>query len=327
MQDILANIRDLYGITVSSSEKVTKGFLSENHILSDGKSKFFLKKYRFDNANRIAEVHASKKYFADGGIPVILPMPLLDGKTFFEYKSSYYALFPFVEGKHLERGNLTEAAIISLGRMLGKIHLLGRESKLVVGHKFRIEDEEKTRKKIEEILAKVAEVTIPTDFDKAALENVLVKKELLLKNRMTFENLGLACDHLIHGDYLDHNVFFDEKGNVQWVFDFEKTNYSPRTFELFRSMVYSFLSADVTKPDLEGARKYLNAYSSVYPVSKDELRRGLRLYFVKIIHGFWVEDEHYVKGNSRVDQFIFNDCAKIRYISENLDSLIDVLVK
>lgn len=327
MKELLIKINNLYGINVSSSEKVAKGFLSDNYFLSDGTKKFFLKKYRFDNSKRIEEVHCSKKYFADGGIPIILPMSHSEGNTFFEYEGVYYALFPFIDGKHLERGELTETAIVSLGQMLGEIHLLGKESKLAIDDHFKIENEEKTSKKIEDILAKISEVEQPNYFDKVALENVQMKKELLLKNTMTFESLGLSSDHLIHGDFLDHNVFFDDNDNVKWVFDLEKTNYSPRTYELFRSMVYGLLSADVTEIDLDNAKKYIDAYSSIYPITKDEIKKGLQLYFVKTIHGFWVESEHYLKGNTRVDHFLFDDHKRVKYLSENLDSMIDFLTK
>lgn len=327
MKEILFKINHLYGISISSFEKVTKGFLSENYILKGDNAKFFLKKYRFDNPNRISEIHASKKYFSDGGVPVILPIPLLDGNTFFEYEVAYYALFPFVEGKQIERDELTEPAIISLGEMLGKIHLLGKDSKLIVDDYFKIENEEKTFKKIEDILTKIQEINQPSEFDKVALENVQMKKELILKNKVTFESLDLSCDHLIHGDYLDHNVFFNEHDNVKWVFDFEKTNYSPRTYELFRSMLYDLLSVDVTKTDLENAKKYLDAYSSVYPISKYEIKRGLQLYFVKATRGFWVESEHYLKNNFRVDHFLFDDYRRIKYLSENLEFLGDFLTQ
>ncbi|MEX0931883.1 MAG: phosphotransferase [Candidatus Paceibacterota bacterium] len=327
MEGIIKKINELYELEVSFSERVEKGFLSDNYFLSDGKTRFFLKKYRFDNPNRVAEVRASKKYFSDGGIPIILPIPLLGGKTFFEYENSYYALFPFVEGKHRERGELTETAIISLGRMLGKIHLLGKESKLLIEDRFKIKNKEETLNKIENILTKVSEINSPSDFDRVALENMRMKKNLLLENTMTFESLGLSCDHLIHGDYLEHNVFFDEDDSVKWVFDLEKTNYSPRTYELFRSMIYGLFSTDVTGVDLENARKYMDAYSGVYPISKDEIRRGLQLYFVKTIHSFWVESEHYLKGNTRVDHFLFDDHRRIKYLSKNLDELINVLTE
>ncbi len=327
MEEILRKINELYQLDVSSSEKVEKGFLSDNYFLSNSKTKFFLKKYRFDNGNRIIEVHSSKKYFADGGIPVILPISQIDGSTLFEHEGSYYALFPFVKGRHIDRGNLTETSIASLGKMLGKIHHLGKESKLVIDDRFKIENREKVFKKIEDILEKISEVSSPDDFDKVALENVKMKRGLLLKNSITFEELGLHSDHLIHGDYLDHNVFFDEQDKVQWVFDFEKTNYSPRTYEFFRSMVYGLLCAEVTETDLKNARKYLDAYSSIYPISNDEVKRGLQLYFLKTIHGFWVESEHYLKGNTRVDHFLFDDHKRIKYLSDNLDELISALTK
>lgn len=320
IEKLLEKINDLYAIKVTSSEKVTKGFLSENYFLSDGKNKFFLKKYRFDNSERVAEIHASKKYFAGGGIPVILPIPLLDSKTFFEDNGAYYALFPFVDARNLETGSLTPNAIVSLGQTLGRIHLLGRDSKLVINDHFKIENEEKTFIKIENILSKIPKADKQSDFDKIALLNIELKRDLLLKTQFknaTISDFGLECDHLIHGDYLDQNVFFDDNDNVNWVFDFEKTNYSPRTYELFRSMIYGFLSAEnITSSDLNNVKKYLEAYSSVYPISKDEIKRGLELYFFKMIHGFWVEGEHYLKNNTRVDHFLQNDYWRVKYLSD-----------
>jgi Ser/Thr protein kinase RdoA (MazF antagonist) len=324
-QLLRAQISKLYALNLTSYEKVAKGFLSDNYFLKDQDSKFFLKKYRFDNSKRIAEVHASKKYFADGGIPVILPIQLLDGTTFFLHDNAYYALFPFINGRHIERGELTENAIISLGKMLGKVHLLGKDAKLEIDDTFKIENREKTFKKIEDVLSKIKEKAVLDDFDNAALNNVEMKKDLLLKNMLTFESIGLKCDHLIHGDYLDHNVFFGKDDSIEYVFDFEKTNYSPRTYELFRSMVYGIFTAEVTPKDLENAKKYVGAYSSVYPISKDEIERGLQLYFLKTIHGFWVEGEHYLKNNNRVDHFLFDDSRRIKYLSENLETLSDFL--
>lgn len=122
MENLISKINHLYGLQLHSSEKVTKGFLSENHILLSDNNKYFLKKYRFDRQERIEEIHSAKKYFADGGIPVILPITNTEGNTFFLFENGYFALFPFVSGIQLERGTLTDTAIISLGKMLGKIH-------------------------------------------------------------------------------------------------------------------------------------------------------------------------------------------------------------
>ncbi len=74
--ELLQKIKRIYGFTISASEKVTKGYLSENFILYEGTLRFFLKKYRFSDPQRVREVHSAKHYFAEGGIPVILPVPI-----------------------------------------------------------------------------------------------------------------------------------------------------------------------------------------------------------------------------------------------------------
>ena len=78
MDQLIAHINSTFALDVDGYEKVAKGFLSENHILtsSSASAKYFLKKYRFDDIARIHEVHAVKRYFAERGLPVILPVGL-----------------------------------------------------------------------------------------------------------------------------------------------------------------------------------------------------------------------------------------------------------
>ncbi len=324
---LLNKIQSAYGLTISSSEKVTKGYLSENFILYDSAGRYFLKKYRFTNPRRVSEVHAAKCFFAQGGIPVILPLPCLDARTFFEHAGAYYTLFPFIEGGSFERHRLGDQAIVSFGQTLGKIHLLGKASKLPINDFFKIEADRTIQEKIEKILNLIEAITHPSDFDILALQNLRLKQNLLLENTTSIESLKLPADHLIHGDYLDHNVFFDENDTVQWVFDFEKTGYAPRTYELFRSMAYCILSSDFTATDFKKARLYLKSYREVYPLSDGEIESGLRLYFSKCIHGLWIEGEHYLKGNNRVDHFLAEEHKRIAYLAQNLDTMRDALLK
>ena len=304
-----------------------RGSLSENHVLSADHDKFFLKKYRFDNAGRIAEIHAAKKFFAAGGVPVILSIITAAGETFFECDGAYYALFPFVPGRHLDRGHLPEKAIISLGQTLGRIHILGRQAKLVVNNRFKLEKTTEVLEKNRVIRAMISALEKPSDFDRLALANLELKQKLLQENQLTAESLGLASDHLIHGDFLEHNVFFDQADQFEWVFDFEKTNYSPRTFEIFCSLALIFLSGEAIDDELGNARKYLQAYASIYPITDDEIRRGLRLFFLKTIHGLWIESEHYLKNNNRVDQFLPEENRRLKYLAENLEKLINYLIQ
>lgn len=326
MDDLIAKINNLYNLQLQSAEKVKKGFLSENHILHSDDKKYFLKRYRFDKQERIEEVHSAKKYFADGGIPVILPITNIQGNTFFLFGNFYFALFSFVSDIQIERESLSDVAIISLGETLGKIHLLGKCSKLPIKERFKAWNKEKALEKITAIQSKLKEQVELNDFDKLALQSIELKKKLIIDNSIVYEQIGLPSNHLIHGDYLDHNVFFDSNNKVSYVFDFEKTDYSPRMYELFRSLMYSFLSDNISDENIEKAKLYLNSYLSVYPTSKTELVSGLKLFYLKSIHGLWVESEHYLNNSDRVDVFLENDIKRIKYLSENFEEFENKLL-
>jgi Ser/Thr protein kinase RdoA (MazF antagonist) len=130
---------------------------------------------------------------------------------------------------------------------------------------------------------------------------------------------------LIHGDYHGGNVFFDEQGRVSHVFDLEKSLFAPRMFELFRSAVFLFFGNSFDEENIHKARLYIQAYTAVYPASKGELHKGLTLFYLRFVHGLWVQTEHYLKGNNRVDQFLAQDYERIKYLSENLQELSNKL--
>jgi len=317
MKDLIAKINKLYGLKIQSFEKVAKGALSDNYTLIQDNNKYFLKKYRFDNKERIEEVHLSKKYFLDGGIPVVFPIINKEGETYFFFDNAYYALFPFVTNKQFERGTLSKKAIVSLGEMLGRIHLLGKKSKLPINDFFKEWNKEKALQKISNIEKEINKKTTLTKFDHLAIKNLKMKKDLINENLLTFVDINLANDHLTHGDYLDHNVFFDKNDQVSEVFDFEKTDYSPRMYELFRSLMLTFFNDKFAKENIDNAKLFLNTYLNIYPTSRDELSKGLKLYYLKSIHGIWIESEHFLNNNSRVDEFLKTDNMRIKYLSNH----------
>jgi hypothetical protein len=98
MEGLIKEINRRYCLKAHFINKVDKGFLTENHILFDSTNKYFLKRYRFDKKEKIEEIHNAKKYFAQGGIPVILPIIHKEGNTFLFFDGAYFALFPFVDG-------------------------------------------------------------------------------------------------------------------------------------------------------------------------------------------------------------------------------------
>ncbi len=328
MGEILGEINELYDLKLEFLEKVTKGFLSENHVLIDTvtSKKYFLKRYRFDNKEKVEQIHIAKKYFFEKGIPVIMPLNTKEETTFFHCNESYFALFPFIEAKHFERNELSDKAIVSLGEMLAKIHLAGNDALVPIQERFAGWNKNKLLERIAELRSVIIKTESLDEFDIQALRDIDLRESIITSNKTTFEDLDLPSDHLIHGDYHGGNVFFDDEDRISHVFDLEKSLFAPRMFELFRSTVFIFFGDTFSEQSIDKARLYIQAYVSVYPASKEELRKGLTLFYLRFVHGLWVQTEHYLKANTRVDQFLSQDYERIKYLSENLDSLADKLI-
>jgi len=321
MEELFEKINNFYNIGITSTEKIEKGFLSENYKLSTDKDSYFLKKYRFDNEDKVKDIHSVKQYFTDGEVPVIMPIKTTLNSTYFEHNNSYFTLFPFVSGLQPERGTLSDEMIVSMSKMLGKIHLLGKDSTLKLSSGFSGWNKKEALKTADTLATTISQIGNKTDFDELALKTVLFKKSLIEDGDTRYEDSNLISDHLIHGDYLDQNVFFDDSYGVKYVFDFEKTKYEPRTQEIFRSATYSFLNTDFSEISITRMRLYIKSYREVYPIGKEEMKNGLMVHYIKSMHDFWVEKEHYLKGNGRVDVFLELNYKRLEFISENIDAL------
>lgn len=323
MDKLLATIKDHYGLDLQVVEKVTRGFLSENHILAtrNGETKYFLKRYRFDTEEKIAEIHIAKKYFTEKGIPIILPIPQHNNTTYVNVDGAYFAIFPYVDGRHIDRDDLSPTAIISLGETLGAIHLAGKDAAIPITGKFEGWNKEKLLARNTELQTIIRTKSELGAFDENALKDLELRRNIIENNTKTFEDFYLLSDHLIHGDYHGDNVFFDTADHVSFVFDLEKSIYAPRTFELFRSMTFLFCKNEFSDIGIANARLYVQSYLRIYLASREELRAGLQVFFLRFVHGFWVQNEHYLKGNTRVDQFLVQDYHRVQYLATHLDEL------
>lgn len=325
--ELIHKIIQLYPIAegVKFGERVTEGFLSHNYILASPTKKFFLKQYSEEYSWEILnDIHKVKFFFANSGIPVILPYEDINKGTIFEFKEKYFSLFPFAEGKILSREKLTKREFCNLGKLLAEVHILSREKLLI-----RIEREkgkwskEKFLEKSKFILEKIKTIEKKTEFDKLTLSVLNKKFEIVMKNNLIAEDLGLTNDHLLHGDYHEKNVFFNDDGSVKYLFDWEKTCLGPRAFELARAIDLICLDGNYEKKNIDSAKWFLDGYMEIYPIKKDEFIKGMTYYFIKKAHSLWIETEHYINNTQRVDGFFQREFLMLSYYHENFDLLVN----
>lgn len=321
----LERLEEFYGLKLSLVEKISSGYLSENYVLTDGGVKYFLKKHRHTDRAQVEGVSLAEQFFAQGGVPVILPLPAQQGEYFFEYEGGFYSLYPFADGRHIDRGMLNEPAAVSLGSTLALIHRRGKDSNLPISETFTPWDTKKFLAKVATIEAEIAKEAPLSEFGALVLNSLRLKKEAVLKNTVTLDQLNLPNDHLIHGDYFCNNVFFNKRDQINHVFDFEKTQYAPPMYELFRSLFVSFFSIP-NKENLSLAKKYVDAYLVVYPLPKETIRSSLTAAYLKQIHSLWVEEEHYLKNSTRPDDLLPSQYALNRFYLNDQKDIEDYLL-
>lgn len=325
MTDLSTKISELFGFgTIETFEPVAKGFLSENSIIHIQGAMYFLKKYRFTEEAKIDEIHSVKKFFSENGIPIVMPLKTKTGKTYFNIEDRFYALFPYVAESHLEyeKGQMNREAITSFGKMLARIHLVGKNATLHIDSLFK--DNESLNADGENILKIIEAKEEKTEFDQLAAQTITLKKKLTSEIQFKYNDLNFKNDHLVHGDYTDQNVFF-VNNVIAYVFDLEKAQYQPRFFELFRSMSLTFFNGNNFEQELRDAKTFLDAYLDQYPMSPEELRNGLKAYYLRSINSAWVEGEHYLKGNTRLDPLLFRDYTRVKYLSDHMEEIIEEL--
>jgi len=326
-KEIESKISKLYSLKnpVIFVKEVKEGYLSQNCILSDTKDKFFLKQYSTGySINNLKEIHKVKFFFGNRDIPVILPYRINNKESIFKYNNKYYTLFPYVEGIMLSREKLTKNENLNLGRLLAQVHLLSQKGiPFSIGSKIGKWSTDGFLQKSKIILQKIECIKQKTKFDKLAYESINLKIKIVKGNRLLTEDIGLRNDHLLHGDFHEKNVFFNENGSIKYLFDWEKTCVGPRSFEVARALNLICLDGKYSKKHVENANLFLKGYIDVYPMEKEEFLKGMTYYFVKKAHSLWIEGEHYINNSNRVDVFLERELEMLKYYSKYLDILVE----
>lgn len=332
IQKLLAEVGHAYGLKgVMLVRKVAVGVLSNNYVVSSGGRRYFLKHYRAKAKDRIVGIHAAKQFFCAGGIPVILPLPTQAGSTYFLYEDQAYALFPYVVGKQVHAArSLSLPQVRSLGATLATMHRLSSK-KLPRIQAPRIpawtvaygnELQQRLEATAQRILKVIARKRVKNQFDRRTQKLLELKVQLTGHNPRRFNVQTLGKPHAMHGDYHTGNVFFNARGEVSHVFDFEKFELYPRSLELFRSLYISCFNGRFTAENFKKARVYLDAYRSVYPILQEEFAQAVRFSAYRHIYSTWVEAEHYLHHNTRVDKFLLGDLQSVQYFSQHLEQFI-----
>jgi Ser/Thr protein kinase RdoA (MazF antagonist) len=328
---LLAFLQETYLLpALHAATPVAVGYLSQNWVISAGNERYFLKQYRFDDVTRVAAAHAALSHFHGAGLPAILPLPTRDGRWISTTGDRHYTLFPFVTGQQLRRGALPVVAIQSMGTMLARLHRAGHNVQLPQLRQWRLKaDRSLFVADASAILDRIVRQPTLTPFDLLAEQTVRRQLALVEQTPLDLAVSALQPDHLIHGDYHDSNLFFNEAGEVAYLFDWEKAEIAPREVELVRALLFTCFSnpdnfrGTFLPHNFEQAALFLSAYHAQYPIASERFIEALRARYWGSLCSLWVVTEHYLYQNTRVDPFLESTLAEVSYFADHLPQMID----
>ena len=315
-----------YGLPAfQAATPIEAGYLSQNWALETSGGTYFLKAYRFDDRTQVEVAHAARLHFHQAGIPTIVPFTTHAGQPIYTHDDHHYSLFPFVTARQLRRGALSITAIASIGTLLARLHRAGHGVQLPQ-LRARVLRDQRAAFQIQatELLALIARQPEQTSFDALAEQTLRRQLTLVDQTAMDYTKLGLVSDHLLHGDYHDSNLFFDEQERVCYLFDWEKAEIGARESELVRALLFTCFSnphnfrGTFTPQNFDQGKAFLHAYQSTYPVNPERLADAIVARYWGSLCSLWVATEHYLNHNQRVDPFLEANLAEINYFADNL---------
>ncbi|MEM7034445.1 MAG: phosphotransferase, partial [Chloroflexota bacterium] len=280
--------------------------------------------------------HRAKHFFAQGGLPIVLPLKDMAQEAIIEYNQTYASLFPFVSGRHLVRGGLSQSALQSMAYRQAQSHRLTIEK--TIPDKMPVDrigqwNRDDVVHRAEAILQQIQQKPVTTPFDKLAQTVLALKLRLISQQALPSKTFDLKPDHLIHGDYHEANLFFDAQDNVSHIFDLEKARLSARLLELVRCVEFTCFSDGsqsgyaYADRNFQAANTYLKQYHAYYPFDLSHLKQAYLVRYWDAVHSLWIEEEHYQHDNQRVDGFLPGTLQKLRYLSKHQNQFIERILR
>ena len=327
-QRVLKGLKDLYDLDIEYVEKIQHGHLNDNSKIVTPNGPVFLKQHRATNTKAIQYIEDVEVFFHANGIPVILPIQNKQGFSYFECADSVYTVYPYIDAVQIQRNVMNDDHISSISRFLAQIHRVTQNGTPAPLQTIGTErwDGQKSQDTLMRVQKMIMAKDKRTDFDDLALNVITQKLAFIKNNTLQYADFEFTNDTLLHGDYHNGNIFFDQNSVITAVFDFEKTCYAPRERELVRSMFLTCLAGSFSDDNFKGARTFLATYNHAYPIARDKVARALEVYIVRYGHSTWIEEEHYLKNNSRLDELYPRVLNNMLFFNKNNDVIYGELL-
>jgi len=216
-----------------AAQRIERGFVNENWLLTTGHGRFFLKRRHPDlrQTDIIRAQHHLMQRLWESGFPAPPLVPTISGETLLVLGGEFYEIQGYIAGEPYDHNRLAhvEEAALTLGRYHARVqgfapHALRQLGQLYAPGMAR---------------AALARLTSAWGLDRnRELGPILDQLQAHVADLAArFAKHGPLPHLIIHGDYYAGNLLFKSDGIIG-VVDYDKARWQPRVAELAEALIY-----------------------------------------------------------------------------------------
>lgn len=281
------------------------GYLNKSYIIKGDEGKFFLQEINKDrDIKKEIGVLSFLRYHGFTAVPqVIKNKDIMFG-------DKRYIVTNFIKGYSPAKFNdLSLKQIEEAGRNLAILHKHLKRFSCEKTSSHNTATFERAIRICQEVLKKISEKDVWDRFDMHVLEVIDLKIHLLKNyNRERLDKKISKCPQIFcHGDYHGANLIF-KNDKIVGVVDWEYFGYDYRIWEVARSMSFicdiDYTGSMLGPISFRKARRYLKAYDSVLPLTKEEKDVMVDILKFKSLCSCFVLEKHYLENTKSCDIFL-----------------------
>jgi homoserine kinase type II len=254
--DVAALARGFGAGELRSWRPIAAGTINSNFAIETSSGRFFLRINEGKSEEAVRYEAALVAELERAGVPVVAPLPSLSGEPFARHSDRYASLFPWIDGGHRARGEVSEGDAEAVGAALARLH----EAGLPIAERF----ERAGIYTFDDIVGRFE--GLRGSADPALVPALLAIGEEIPWLRERARVRDAATRGLIHGDLFRDNVVF--RGNeLAALIDFEQASSGSLVYDLAVCVNAWCFDEDV-KPAL--ARAMVGGYASLRALSAAE---------------------------------------------------------
>lgn len=234
------------------------------------------------------------------GIPAVEPLQTTDGQAYVDVDGRLWTLSPFAPGSQTDRSEMSLEQDRGMGRCLGQLlEVLKSCPPDLVKRKQLGVDVGHTLAEIERYEQLIARYSEASEAEQYALDR-LAGRRVWIEAHADEKTDGLTrlAVQPIHGDFQEKNVFFDDRGDVVAIIDWDNARLAPREWEIIRTLNF------VMNFDPVRCVVFAEGYREHAALDLPKLDRAAWAYGVKRTHDLFLFQEIYDRGNDRARRFL-----------------------